>query len=427
MTTAPPEQAPSRRSPLTPVPTSVPAPAAEPLPPVRTAPLLVAALVGAALTVYTWVEHGTKPGVLLLLGMGLGVALFHSRFGFTSAWRQLIAVGNGTGLRAHTLLLGTTATLFALIIGTGTGLFGAEPAPSAGPIGLGLLIGAFLFAVGMQLGGACASGTLFAVGSGQTTVLLTLGGFIVGSTLAAWQWGLWKDLPAADPVLFSDHLGGWFGSWLLTLVLLAAVYVLARRVQARRNPPPIGVPPSARGTLARAIRGSWPLVAGALVLAVLGAAVLLVSGGAWGITSAFALWGAKFAGVLGASPETWDYWKQAGNAAQLHGPVLADKNSLTDIGIMIGAAVAAAAGGVWQLHRGLPARTALAAVLGGILMGVGARMAGGCNIGAYLAGIASGSLHGWIWGAVALIGTWAGLKLRPLFGLGNPKPGDSVC
>ncbi|MFE9252992.1 YeeE/YedE family protein [Streptomyces sp. NPDC007088] len=427
MTTAPPEQAPSRRGPLTPVPTSVPAPAAEPLPPVRTAPLLGAALVGAALTVYTWAEHGAKPGVLLLLGMGLGVALFHSRFGFTSAWRQLIAVGNGTGLRAHTLLLGTTATLFALIIGTGTGLFGAKPAPSAGPIGLGLLIGAFLFAVGMQLGGACASGTLFAVGSGQTTVLLTLGGFIAGSTLAAWQWGVWKDLPAADPVLFSDHLGGWFGSWLLTLVLLAGVYVLARRVQARRNPPPIGVPPSARGSLARAIRGSWPLAAGALVLAVLGAGVLLVSGGAWGITSAFALWGAKFAGVLGASPETWDYWKQAGNAAQLHGPVLADKNSLTDIGIMVGAAVAAAAGGVWQLHRGLPARTALAAVLGGVLMGVGARMAGGCNIGAYLAGIASGSLHGWIWGAVALIGTWAGLRLRPLFGLGNPKPGDSVC
>ena len=51
----------------------------------------------------------------------LGVALFHSRFGFTSAWRQLVAVGNGAGLRAHAVLLGTTATLFALVIGTGTG------------------------------------------------------------------------------------------------------------------------------------------------------------------------------------------------------------------------------------------------------------------------------------------------------------------
>ncbi|PLW72842.1 hypothetical protein C0036_10430, partial [Streptomyces sp. DJ] len=66
-------------------------------------------------------------------------------------------------------------------------------------------------------------------------------------------------------------------------------------------------------------------------------------------------------------------------------------------------------------------------VVGGVLMGIGARMAGGCNIGAYLAGIASGSLHGWIWGAVALLGTWAGLRLRPLFGLANPKPGDGVC
>ncbi|MDT0409119.1 MULTISPECIES: YeeE/YedE family protein [Streptomyces] len=430
MTTAPAPTADtpaSRRGPLAPVPTSAPPPAAEPLPPVNKIPLAVATVIGAGLTAWTWSEHGAKPGVLLLLGIALGVALFHSRFGFTSAWRQLIAVGNGTGLRAHTLLLGTTAALFALVIGTGTGLFGTTPAPSAGPIGFGLLIGAFLFAVGMQLGGACASGTLFAVGSGQSTIVLTLAGFVAGSTLAAWQWELWRDLPAADPFLFSDHFGGWGGSLAVTLVALAVVYAVARRVQARRNPPPVGVPPSARTTAARVLRGSWTLWAGALVLAVLGAGVLLVSGGAWGVTSAFALWGSRIADLLGGDPSGWAYWQQAGNAAQLHGPILADKNSLTDFGIMIGAGVAAAAGGVWTLHRSIPARTALAGVLGGVLMGIGARMAGGCNIGAYLAGIASGSLHGWIWGAVALLGTYAGLKLRPLFGLGNPKPTDSVC
>ncbi|MGY0021693.1 YeeE/YedE family protein [Streptomyces sp. cg35] len=426
MTTAPSAGAPPRAALLSPAPTSSPAPQAEAAPPVRRAPLAGAAVIGAALAVYVFVEHGAKPGVLLLLGIALGFALFHSRFGFTSAWRQLVAVGNGTGLRAHTLLLGTTATLFALIIGTGSGLFGSVPAPSAGPIGVGLLVGAFLFAIGMQLGGACASGTLFAVGSGQSTIVLTLFGFITGSTLAAWQFTLWNDLPALDPFLLSDHVG-WFGSWAVTIVALVAIWFVARAVQARRNPPPVGAAPSAHGTLARAVRGSWPLAAGALVLAVLGAGVLLVSGGAWGITSAFSLWGSKLVGALGGSPETWAYWQQPGSAAQLSGPVLADKNSLTDIGIMVGAAVAAAAGGVWQLHRGIPGRTALAAVLGGILMGIGARLAGGCNIGAYLAGIASGSLHGWIWGAVALLGTWAGLRLRPLFGLGNPKPADSVC
>ncbi|SCK22661.1 YeeE/YedE family protein [Streptomyces sp. WMMB 322] len=433
MTAAPPSGAPPRTgSPSRTVawlpspPTHVPAPEAAPLPPVRRLPLTVAAALGAALTAYVWAVHGAKPGILLLLGTALGVALFHSRFGFTSAWRQLVAVGNGTGMRAHALLLGTTATLFALVLGTGTGLFGTTPVPSTAPIGIGLLAGAFLFAVGMQIGGACASGTLFAVGSGQSTIVLTLGGFIAGSTLAAWQFGLWRDLPALDPVLFSDGLGR-PGSLAVTLALLALVVLVSRRVQARRNPPPVGPPPSARGALARAVRGSWPLAAGALALAVLGAAVLLVSGGAWGVTSAFALWGSKLAGVLGASPETWAYWQQPDNAPQLAGPVLADKTSLTDIGIMVGAAIAAAAGGTWSLHRGIPWRRAVGAVAGGVLMGIGARIAGGCNIGAYLAGIASGSLHGWLWGAAALLGTFAGLRLRPLFELRNPAPRDGVC
>ncbi|MFJ6183367.1 YeeE/YedE family protein [Streptomyces sp. NPDC092295] len=424
--TAPPVEATKSAALLAPSPTSVPRPDAPPAPPVRRVPLVVSVLIAVALTGYVWSAHGARPGVLLLLGLGLGVALFHSRFGFTSAWRQLVAVGNGTGLRAHTLLLGTTATLFALLIGTGTGLFGSVPAPSAGTLGVGLLAGSFLFAVGMQLGGACASGTLFAVGSGQSSIVLTLSGFIAGSTLAAWQFGLWKDLPAFEPVVLADHVG-WFGSWAVTMAALALIVLVSRRVQARRNPPPTGPVPSARGAAARVLRGSWPLAAGALALSVLGAGVLLVSGGAWGVTSAFSLWGAELVRALGGHPETWTFWQQPNNAGMLAGPVLADKNSLTDIGIMIGAAVAAALGGTWTLHRGVPWRTAVAAVLGGVLMGIGARLAGGCNIGAYLAGIASGSLHGWIWGAVAILGTWAGLKLRPLFALSNPKPGDGIC
>ncbi|MGB0162844.1 MAG: YeeE/YedE thiosulfate transporter family protein, partial [Candidatus Puniceispirillaceae bacterium] len=41
----------------------------------------------------------------------------------------------------------------------------------------------------------------------------------------------------------------------------------------------------------------------------------------------------------------------------------------------------------------------------------------GCNIGAFLGGIASGSLHGWIWFVLAMGGSWAGIQLRPRFGL----------
>ncbi|WP_440900536.1 YeeE/YedE family protein [Actinosynnema sp.] len=406
-------------------PTSCAAPAPRPEEPVRVVPLAVASLIAVALTGYAWTAHGARSGVLLLLGLGLGVALFHSRFGFTSAWRQLVAVGNGAGVRAHSLLLGTAATLVALIVSTGSGLFGSAPKASAGPIGLALFVGALLFAVGMQLGGACASGTLFAVGSGQSTILLTLFGFIVGSVVYTAAFPVFDGWPSVPGVLLSDHVG-WFGSWALTIAALGLIVLATWFVQKRRTPPPADVVPTATG-LARVLRGSWPLLVGAVVLGVLAGAVFLVSGGIWGVTFAFALWGAKFLQLVGLHPETWEFWRSASNAKALAGSVWTDKTTLTNVGIMIGAAIAAALAGAWRLHTSIPWRTALAAVLGGVLMGVGARLAGGCNIGAYLGGISTGSLHGWLWGAFALGGTWIGLRLRPLFGLVVPKASDSVC
>jgi uncharacterized protein len=406
-------------------PTSCAAPVPAPEEPVRVVPLLVAAVLGVAASWYVWAAYGGKYGILLLIGVLLGVALFHSRFGFTSAWRQLIAVGNGTGLRAHTVLLGTAATLIALIAGTGTGLFGATPKITASPIGLGLFVGATMFAVGMQLGGACASGTLFAVGAGQSTILLTLGGFIAGSVLYTWAYPIFTGWPQVSGFLLADHVG-WWGSWAITIAVLVAIVWTTRLIQARRTPPPVDVVPTARG-FARVFRGSWPLLVGAVVLAILAAAVVLVSGGTWGVTFAFALWGAKLLQLFGLHPETWEFWQSTSNAKSLAGPVWTDKTSLTDIGIILGAAVAATAAGTWKIRAEIPWRTAIAAILGGILMGVGARLAGGCNIGAYLGGISTGSLSGWLWGLFALGGTWIGLKLRPLFGLTNPKPSDSIC
>ena len=57
------------------------------------------------------------------------------------------------------------------------------------------------------------------------------------------------------------------------------------------------------------------------------------------------------------------------------------------------------------------------AVLGGLLLGYGARLAYGCNIGAYFSGIASSSLHGWLWLVAAFLGSILGTRLRPWFGL----------
>jgi hypothetical protein len=62
-------------------------------------------------------------------------------------------------------------------------------------------------------------------------------------------------------------------------------------------------------------------------------------------------------------------------------------------------------------------RSLVAAVIGGLLLGYGARIGFGCNIGAYFSGISSTSLHGWLWFVAAFTGSTLGTRIRPLFGL----------
>ena len=97
--------------------------------------------------------------------------------------------------------------------------------------------------------------------------------------------------------------------------------------------------------------------------------------------------------------------------------VLADVTSLMNIGLVLGATGAALAAGRWSIRIHLHPGPLIAAVAGGLLMGYGARIGFGCTIGALLSGIASTSLHGWLWFAAALPGTWIGAKLRPRLGL----------
>ena len=87
-----------------------------------------------------------------------------------------------------------------------------------------------------------------------------------------------------------------------------------------------------------------------------------------------------------------------------------------NIGMLIGATAWAALGGGLRKQEWPNQRQLLAAALGGFIMGIGARLAFGCNIGAFLGGTASGSMHGWIWFVMALAGSWVGIRLRPHFG-----------
>ena len=372
------------------------------------APIAIALIAAGA--VYLGLELTWRQAALFLVGTGAGLVLYHSAFGFTSAWRALIADGRGSGLRAQMLMLAVTSAIFLPLLADGQ-VFGRLVRGTVSPIGLSVIVGAFIFGVGMQLGGGCASGTLYTAGGGSVRMLVTLAAFIAGSVAGVIHMPMWEAAPAIAPTTLLASLGlapamvaslGLFGS-----VALASVIVERRRHGALGEP----------RKPASILHGPWPLVAGALGLAAVNVATLLLAGRPWGVTSAFALWGSKIVEAAGVEVAAWPYWQSPARAAELQASVFEDVTSVMDFGIVLGALTAAGLAGRFAPVWRVPLRSLAAAVAGGLMLGYGARIAYGCNIGAYFSGIASSSVHGWVWFVAAFGGNIVGTKLRPWFGL----------
>jgi uncharacterized protein len=354
-----------------------------------------------------------RQGTLFLVGATAGMVLYHAAFGFTSSWRALIVERRGDGLRAQMLMLALTCTIFLPVLVRGQ-IFGQPVRGAVAPVGLSVIVGAFLFGVGMQLGGGCASGTLYTVGGGSVRMLATLAAFIVGSVIGARHMPFWESVPALKPISLVSQLGLVAGL-ATSLLLFGAVAFLSLIVERRRWP--TGKRPERTGTDSLWLRGPWPLAAGAVGLTAVNVATLALSGRPWGITSAFALWGSKGLAALGANVASWPYWQLPSNASALKASILTDVTSVMDLGIILGALMAAGLAGRFAPLWNVPLRAVLAAILGGLMLGYGARIAYGCNIGAFFSGIASSSVHGWLWFAAAFAGNSLGTRMRPFFGL----------
>jgi uncharacterized membrane protein YedE/YeeE len=357
-----------------------------------------------------WAAYGLRHGTLFLLGAGCGIALHHAAFGFTAAYRMLVTTGDGRGFRAQLLMLAVATVLFAPVLAAGRGL-GIEAGGALAPAGVSVLVGAFIFAIGMQLGGGCGSGTLFHLGSGRAPLAVTLVGFLAGSVIATFHMPFWWSLPSLGEVSLGRRLG-WTPAVALQLAVLGLIALASLRHDPFRAADMHPAPPVSLRL--RAVRGPWPLAAGAAALAVLNLATLLIAGHPWAITWAFSLWGGKILQAAGVDLSSAPFWAGDFQRAALAAPVFADVTSIMDIGLVLGAGLAAGLAGRFGSTRRVPLRLVVAGLAGGLLLGYGARIAYGCNIGAMFSGIASMSLHGWLWGAAALLGTPVGVRVRRL-------------
>ena len=360
--------------------------------------LFLALALGATAVLVALVLLDGQPAsaALILGGFGLGIAFLKAEFSFTASWRRFLTRGEAGGLIGGLLVIAICA-LIVVPVAALVPKFGGAIAP----LGPSLLIGAFVFGIGMQLANGCGSGTLYTVGGGSGRMLLALAFFMAGSVLGSLSLPSFLQLGGVDPILAADYLGPW-GGLAATLLSIAAgatiVIAVARRHAANWKP-------------------SRTYVMGGLAIGLLCVAVFAAGGHPWSVTFGYTVWGAKIASALGIDLTQATFWQWPGPKRALAESVLSDTSSLTDFGMLFGAMAAAAASKPFARTAWPPVKSLLAAAFGGLLMGWGARLGFGCNIGAFVGGIASGSLHGWVWFAAALPGCLIGIKLRPLFGL----------
>jgi len=340
---------------------------------------------------------------LFLIGGLLGATLNYFQSGFSSSFRSFILEKRTAGMRAIIWMLGIAIVLFAPLLAIGSW----QDQTFNGfirTLSLAIPIGALIFGIGMQVGCGCTSGTLNRVGQLQALSVSTLFFMVIGGTFAAYTFDDWSTLPAIEPFAFQLQFG-WILGILIQLTLLAALYIWLMQLEKRHH--------SNYETLFK-LQGksptSHPYLLASFSLAILNTSLLFISGTPWSISSMFPYWGTHLIDLFSLDID-WSFWDYSmENTTRMNQGWLENPVSLTTMGVVFGAFVV-------SLFRprvkvSINTNRLLGSVFGGLIMGFGAVMASGCNIGAFFSGIASGSLHGWIWLVFALMGNVVGLTIR---------------
>lgn len=162
------------------------------------------------------------------------------------------------------------------------------------------------------------------------------------------------------------------------------------------------------------LKDAWPYVTGAILLSLFQIVTFATTGNPWGVSAAMANWGALIFETFGGSVDNWYYFSNPTMQATLDRGIL-DGLSMRNLGIIFGALLATLLASQFKFKKIKAPRQIVAAVIGGLLMGYGARLSAGCNIGALYSGIASLSLSGWVFAIFMFAGAVIGSKLLVKF------------
>lgn len=351
-----------------------------------------------------WVNQYVSAFTAIALGLALGFILQRGRFCLNSAFRDIIFVKDLTLFRSYLLCVAVA------IIGTNfmedAGLIMYFDPDAGQLVQTGLLrqnfvpianiSGGFLFGLGIVLAGGCASGIVYRLGEGQLAAFVAIVGFFFGimMTTDGFLSPLNKFLKSMvvevhgvrNPAIWDIFGGGPTAKW-----VTIAVFCIASLAFVFKGKPSFGK--SGKGY-------SWGLT---------GVLIGLLTIAAWEISSVF---GGVPRGLAITTPVREFFNSVLYNSS--HSPF----PEFSFLGIFKGTwgvpfILAVPFGGFlsaillkefkWKIP---PAKEVLTVFFGAILMGIGAVIAGGCNLGHGVTGMSTMSLASLIGITAIVLGNW---------------------
>lgn len=322
----------------------------------------------------------------LAVGAVLGIVMQRGRFCVTGMLRDIFLQKTWRSFVALLIVISVHALGLAAL--TSFGVIAPEYSTFA-PIAV--IGGGFLFGLGIVLAGGCASGTWFRSAEGLVGSWIAL--IFYGLSAAAMKTGAlnwlntglksydtgWTTLPATFGV----------SAWFFAVPLAIGTALAARHFLAKE---------AAQPKVAR-LNGPWwrrPLH-----IYTAGVLVGLIGVIAWPLSAA-----AGRNGGLGITTPTGNLvnYTVTGDAGKI------DWGVMLVLGLFIGAFAAAKATGEFRL-RVPDATTAVRAIAGGAMMGIGAALAGGCTVGNGMVETSLFTYQGWIALLFIALGVGAGAKL----------------
>jgi len=306
-----------------------------------------------------------------------------------SAFRDIIVMKDLTLLKAVGVAILVAMIGFAVM--DKTGVITISPVPFFWGA---LMVGGFVFGIGMVLAGGCASGITYRLGEGMIGAMMA----VLGLTLVGLMTSKGVLHPAvtalreATMITLADgsaptlaNLAG-VPFWLMALIIAGVVLIVWAAVTKRNGE---STETGEKVSVYQSVfKKGWGWKAAGIVI---------------GVINIIAFYSSASAGRMYPLGICGGYWSTTNTL--ITGVNQMNWLSVTLLSTILGAFVAAKIAGEFKFRAPAP-KTLVQTFFGGVIMGFGAAMGGGCNITHILSGVPQLALSSILGGAFLVFGCW---------------------